>query len=59
MQLNAFRLKQSKVSLPSKPEVSITYLLHVYRLMEQLKDNLYIVPVILTYDRIFELQHIA
>jgi glycerol-3-phosphate O-acyltransferase len=42
-----------------KPEVSITYLLQAYRLMEQFKDNLYIVPVILTYDRIFELQHIA
>jgi glycerol-3-phosphate O-acyltransferase len=27
MQLNALRLKQSKVSLPLKPEVSITYLL--------------------------------
>jgi glycerol-3-phosphate O-acyltransferase len=59
MQLNAIRLKQNKVSLPSKPEVSITYLLQAYRLLESLKDNLYIVPVILTYDRIFELTHIA
>lgn len=31
MQLNAIRLKQNKVSLPSKPELSITYLLQAYR----------------------------
>lgn len=45
--------------MPSKPEKSISYLLHAYRYLEDLRDNVYIVPVILTYDRIFELPHIA
>jgi glycerol-3-phosphate O-acyltransferase len=53
--MNAIRLKQNKVSLPLKPEVSITYLLQAYRGLDEIRDNIYIVPVTLTYDRIFEL----
>lgn len=57
--MNAIRLKQNKVSLPLKPEVSVTYLLQAYRHLDEIRNNVFIVPVILTYDRIFELSQIA
>lgn len=56
MHLNSSKLHQNKVSLSSKPEVSIKYLLEAYKQLDDLmQNNMYIVPIIMTYDRVFEL----
>lgn len=59
MHLNSSKLHQNKVSLASQPEVSIKYLLEAYKQLDLLQNNMFIVPIIITYDRVFELSKIA
>ena len=42
-----------------KPEVSVLYLLGAYQQLFRQQKNIYIVPVYINYDRIFELNQIS
>lgn len=59
MTLNSVKLHQSRVMIAAKPEVSIVYLLEAFRQLKRLQKKVHIVPVLITYDRVFEVAKIS
>ena len=57
--LNAHKLRQNRIAVATKPEASVVYLLEAYRQLMAHQKHIYIVPVVLTYDRIPELEIIS
>ena len=53
--MNDDKLRQNKVTIAVKPAVSVQYLLSAFKQLKSHQNGTYIVPVSVTYDRIFEL----
>lgn len=51
---NANRLRSGKLSRQTQPDMSIRWILHAYQALTGVADKIVIVPVMISYDRIFE-----
>ena len=56
---NDERIRSGKLSYPLYPDNSIRLLLNAYLRLMKYKYNMYVVPVSINYDRLFDAGHLA